>query len=487
MDEKLSNELINLYKISDKSKREQMLSDFYTRNNLKSTPIKVETTLYIGETNTISFNPCTQIFRDKEDPVYCISDDYFSDSNSNFNKGYYEQVDSLFIENKRISLGDENNTLFYSPELCYLLTANPQITVNKLQIIVTSKSSLHKINTCTWEKDQISINSKEYLETYVSAFSQGKSDFDKTYSKTIDNLYILNEKNTLDFVDTLKKKYYPSCSAENAIGKCWNYIENNYSKVITHQLIYDYGYYSGKVAQLEKAINDHSVVFKNFYTPFYYSEDEINENVFWRIIIELCKQKPDLDIRKDTFIKELKKLDISYEVGFRLMSYYVAELRKFIKKEDSIFQGIISNTNEYKIYIPNNYYYWIELTDDSLEFLHFFYSHIEEPQKNNLEILSKKPIQAKYYALYHWILIEMGLENQFEKNEYNKWSRKNIENFAHEKYLITNVQGFYKAFIDIDITMKTSIANSFKNYKKFIIEISKNNAKIITYLKNYPN
>lgn len=487
MDDKLVLELAELYKISNKNERELMLTDFYTRNNKKPTPIIAETSMCIGKKNTITFNFCAHTFREKEDPVYCIADDYFSESNTNFNKVYFEQLNSLFKEDNRISLDEENSVLFYSPELCYLLTANSPISAKKLQVIVTSKSFQHKINTFNWEKDNISIDPKEYLDTYVQAFSDGKSDFDKTYSKTIDNLYILNDKGSLEFIDTLKKKYYPSCSAENAIGKCWNYIENKYSEIITHKSIYDFGYNSGKVAQLEKAINNHPSIFKNFYTPFYYTEDEINENVFWRIINQLFQQKPDIGLCKDTLVKEFKKLDISSEVGFRLMSYYLDELRKFVKKEDSIFQGIISNSNEYKINISNNYSHWIELTDDSLEFLHIFFNHLEESQKNNNEILAESLIPAKYYALYHWILIEMGVEKPFEKNEFNKWQKSKIENFAKDRYENINSQGFYKAFIDIDITKKTAIANSFKNYKEIIIEISKNNAKIITHLKDYPN
>ncbi|MBN1185459.1 MAG: hypothetical protein JXB49_24450 [Bacteroidales bacterium] len=100
----------------------------------------------------------------------------------------------------------------------------------------------------------------------------------------------------------------------------------------------------------------------------------------------------------------------------------------------------------------------------------------------------QKKIPAKYYALYHWILIEMGIENNFERNNDDKYSRKAIEAFATERYPNTNGQGFYRAFIGIDMTNKPLIAQSFgKGYKKVIIEISGNNAKVINHLKKFPN
>lgn len=486
MANKLVIELEQLYKIKDKSEREQKLADFYSRNNIKPVPIVIETSLSIGEMNTITLKPDSHTFQGKTDPIYSLADEYFVEPNCNFNNNYYEQIISIFEEQNRISLDDENSVMFYSPELCYLLTAQ-QISIKKLQFTSTCKSTQHVINSFNWENEPVIINPSEYLETYIRAFSEGKSDFDKTYSKTIDNLYLLNNKNTIDFIDTLKKKYYPSCSTENTLGKSWNYVVNNYSNIINHQIIYDYGFNSGKVAQLEKTINDHPTIFQNFYTPFYYSEDVITENVFWRIINGLFQQITDFDLMKDTMLKEFKKLDLDFDSGFRQMSYYYNELRKFIRSEDSVYDGIRTDSNDYKIYISNNYSFWIELTIDLQTFLKNLFDQIEKPHKSNTETFIKKEIPAKYYALYHWILIEMGTEKPFNKNEYDKWEKCKIENFAKERYPDTKPQGFYRAFIAIDLTKRTAIAKDFENYKDIIIEISNNNAKIISYLRFFPN
>jgi hypothetical protein len=97
-------------------------------------------------------------------------------------------------------------------------------------------------------------------------------------------------------------------------------------------------------------------------------------------------------------------------------------------------------------------------------------------------------IPAKYYALYHWILIEMGIEKNFDQDSNDYYNRRQIEAFAYERYPKISKQGFYRTFIRIDITNKPYIAVIFgKGYKEKLIKISNNDAKVIRHLQNYPN
>ncbi|NAS32433.1 hypothetical protein GTQ40_15720 [Flavobacteriaceae bacterium R38] len=106
----------------------------------------------------------------------------------------------------------------------------------------------------------------------------------------------------------------------------------------------------------------------------------------------------------------------------------------------------------------------------------------------NSSIKKTVKIPAKYYALYHWLLISLGIEKHFERNENDKYSKTEIENFAKERYNEVSSQMFYRSFIDIDITNPIIIAKSFgKGYKDKVIAISNNNAKVITLLKSFPN
>ncbi len=112
----------------------------------------------------------------------------------------------------------------------------------------------------------------------------------------------------------------------------------------------------------------------------------------------------------------------------------------------------------------------------------------EHNQEGNAGEDEKNKIPAKYYALYHWILIKTGKEKGFERNENDKFIKTEIELFCKNRHPLISAQGFYRAFIGIDITNKTLIANSFgKGYKEKLIKISNNDIDIIKHLKEYPN
>lgn len=390
MNKELIIELESIYKIADKKKRNEMLSEFSDRNNLVVKPAIIETTLLNGEKNTLTLNFYKYEFRGVDDPIYRIIDDYFTELNPNFDKGYYDHVNSLFNKNKKICLNDDDNIFFYSPELYYLLTNRQPILANKFNFIATTQSTQHKINTLNWETEYTTLDTNVYLETYINAFADGKSDFDNSYSNTLNNLYQLTDKQVLDFVDTLKKKYYPSCSTENELGKCWKFVENNYSNIIRHKVIYNFGYNSGKIAQLENAIKNHPKKFKNFYTPFYYSDDIINENVFWRILNEIFLQNLDINLGKNILFKEFEKLVIDSEIGIFRMNYFFMELNNFLNKETSIFQGEIVSTNDVKIYISNNYSYQIELTDEDIKYIQNLFDNFSNTQQKDTQLLKDK-------------------------------------------------------------------------------------------------
>lgn len=111
-----------------------------------------------------------------------------------------------------------------------------------------------------------------------------------------------------------------------------------------------------------------------------------------------------------------------------------------------------------------------------------------ETQKEKYNESTEKKYPAKYYALLHWIKIELGLEEPFELNSEGRYSKESIREFARNKYPNISNQQFYKEFKDLDITNKAYIATIFgRDYKEILIKISGNNAKIIRHLKDFPN
>lgn len=132
-----------------------------------------------------------------------------------------------------------------------------------------------------------------------------------------------------------------------------------------------------------------------------------------------------------------------------------------------------------------------DISDIQKDFINYKRNQFSLPiQKTENEkiVNPQKKIAAKFYSLYHMILIEMGREMHFDRDSNDKYSRKAIEEFAKNKYPEISSQGFYNGVIQIDITNKISIRKNFgKEYKQIIMEISNNDAKVIEHLKRFPN
>src|SRR5690606_24261723 len=135
-----------------------------------------------------------------------------------------------------------------------------------------------------------------------------------------------------------------------------------------------------------------------------------------------------------------------------------------------------------------------QLENSQKDLVRFYKQYLEakqqasEPQQP--ENVTGKKYSEKYYALYHWVLIEMGKEKPFEKDSItDRYSKPDIMKFGKERYKFkTQGQDFYYTYINTDITKKTAIAISYgKDYKKKLIEISNNDSDVITHLKKYPN
>lgn len=95
---------------------------------------------------------------------------------------------------------------------------------------------------------------------------------------------------------------------------------------------------------------------------------------------------------------------------------------------------------------------------------------------------------AKFYALYHLVLIELGIEKPFEKDEKGQYDRATIEIFAENRYPGCSKQGFYKDYRDLCTASKIAIAGRLKKgYKEKIIAISGNDGRVASHLKSYPD
>jgi hypothetical protein len=143
--------------------------------------------------------------------------------------------------------------------------------------------------------------------------------------------------------------------------------------------------------------------------------------------------------------------------------------------------------------VTQGYYYkaWSIVFSNSQLFKPLFEAYYKENknQKSEETPKIKKIKTAKYYAFYHWVLIKLGKESQFELNENDKYPANSIKNYASRKYKQCSPTRFYQSFTkDIDITNETATAKYLgKGYKEKIKIISNNDAEVMSFLKKYPN
>lgn len=100
-----------------------------------------------------------------------------------------------------------------------------------------------------------------------------------------------------------------------------------------------------------------------------------------------------------------------------------------------------------------------------------------------------KTIGAKYYALYHYILIRMGKAEPFKHDDNDRLPKPDIVAFAENAYPFwKSGRGFYNEFQKLYGKTKTEIAMDFgRGYKQKLIAISDNDSSLIKYLDKYPN
>ncbi len=246
-------------------------------------------------------------------------------------------------------------------------TGNVKIYTPELAVIFTSKElPARNVDTDV----EIKLNGWEYLKTYIEAYKEGEHYFETEFKVSPDTLYGANAE---QYVRDIHLNFFHV--QHTGINKGWGYVKKQYPFILTHEVVREFGYYSGIVNKVEEQIKKYPQQFATF---------------------DKCE--------------------------------------------------------------------------------------------HNLPPHQTKTYPAKFYALYHWLKIEMGTETQFAKNDNDQFSKGKIEAYVKNKYTDCSAQGFYRSFISLDITNRTAIANYFGNgYKEALIAISNNDNKLITYLKDYPN
>ncbi len=267
-------------------------------------------------------------------------------------------------------------------------------------------------------------------------------------------------------------------------------------------------------------------IFENFKSfiedvNFYDKGPEWN-NLKWDILKDGSNQYNSLittildQYRENVTLESYKELirlksEIVRDCDFYMIKNVVAEYdwEAFTGMTNVDFAHLPWDSKKYPVWIESIYNGTIRKIDVLLDYYESIGYNQEQPPETVYTEADEKPGDtdvkgpykknhpaAKYFALYHWILIKLGKEQGFEKNENDQWPKERIKNFAKKKYgpgkdrgvTLVSEERFYQEFKGLDITNKVAIARSFgPGYKEKLIEISGNDADVIHYLKDWPS
>ncbi len=144
----------------------------------------------------------------------------------------------LKIENRGCSI--INGVRVYRPELAIIFELN-EIPVRDM------------------DKRNVVIDTRPYLEEYVSAFHEGERYFDANF---VPSPNIVFGSGGHQYMVDLHAKYF---HAGHHGRDGWNFVKNQYPVILTFDVIREFGYYSGVIHAADAVIEKYDVVFRDFH------------------------------------------------------------------------------------------------------------------------------------------------------------------------------------------------------------------------------
>jgi len=170
--------------------------------------------------------------------------------------------------------------------------------------------------------ENVVINGKEYLTTYVQAFNEGKKYFESNFKISADTLY---GQNAAIYVRDIHLNYFHTVH-NPSYGEGWVFVKKSYAIILTHSAIKEYGFYSGIVSSVDEQVKKYAKLFENFdkcehSTPV--TTIEKQETKADRLKVELTKYG-FFELPKVQALSELNQNKLIELLGSKGMPYSMA-------------------------------------------------------------------------------------------------------------------------------------------------------------------
>ncbi len=214
----------------------------------------------------------------------------------------------------------------YSPALAYLFTSKDlKVTDRNLKTEVIFDNNLH-------------------MGIYFNGYNLGEMDFEKEYTISLNVMY---GENAQHYIKDLHQNYFHV--QHKYLQGSWDKVKKTMPIIITHQLIFTLGYYSGIINKVDTLASKHPDLFVNFY-KCEHSSKKNNNSAEQETINSIPILNPQFvevvfDLIKDFFSsekqEELKQIletgkDASQHLIFLDNGNRLADAFKQLKKADVI-------------------------------------------------------------------------------------------------------------------------------------------------------
>lgn len=191
--------------------------------------------------------------KDKEDIKYFICPLEENESSENHLSNLESTKHQFSINQYLIYRAKENKAIkIYTYQLAYIFSLNKMWVIN--------------IDT---KERRIQISPVDYLHTYINSYKEGVNYFKENYLVSPNILY---GENSSFFIKDFLFNYYNKSHDNITIG--WISVKQYTPKILSHEVMSKYGYYSGILDEADKFMEKHAALFK----PFTKS-DTPNENI----------------------------------------------------------------------------------------------------------------------------------------------------------------------------------------------------------------
>lgn len=136
---------------------------------------------------------------------------------------------------------DKGKVKVYTPELVYIFATDNLTVIDK---------GTKEIGT---------LNGYEYMQTYIEGFLEGVKEFESTIAVPTSVLYGPNAE---QYVRDIHHNYFHNEHRSNVKG--WNNVKTNFPIILTHQIIRQYGFYSGIVSEVDAMVKKYPKLFETF-------------------------------------------------------------------------------------------------------------------------------------------------------------------------------------------------------------------------------